>query len=78
MSDQACNGVKQSLTFKKNRSWGDEVDLHPSITTTKHIKAATVNAKGNSLKEDRSILKYSRRSRGVSIFVGSQNILSEI
>jgi hypothetical protein len=60
MSNQAYNRVKQSLTFKKNRSWGDEVDLHPLIMTTKYIKAATVNAKGNSLKEDYSILKYSR------------------
>jgi hypothetical protein len=51
--------VKQSVTFRKNRSWGDEVDLHPSNTTTKHIKVATDNAKGSSLEEDRSIVNYS-------------------
>lgn len=66
MSDQVCNGVKQSFTFRKNTSWGDEVDLHPSNTTAKHIKAATDNAKGSSLK-DRSIVDYGRRSERVSL-----------
>jgi hypothetical protein len=46
-----------SLPSGKNESRGDEVDLHPSKTTAKHIKAARDNAKGISFKIFRSIAK---------------------
>jgi hypothetical protein len=64
------------LTLKKYNSFGDEVEVHPTKTMTRHINADNENTKGSSFPMCDSILFYQSdvSRRGLNVMINIRDV----